>query len=207
MYNRLIRFLALGDSYTIGEGVKVDERWPNQLFNTLCALGLPVSELKVIARTGWTTSELMAAIEYANLKYSYTLVSLQIGVNDQYRGYDQSHYQQEIRTLLERAIAHAAGRAGCVMVLSIPDWSVTPFAKDRDRARIAAEIDGFNLINRAESKRLHANHIDVTPFSRRAGKDMSLLAVDQLHPSGKMYALWVENMLPTVLQILGVKPS
>ena len=207
MYAQTIRYLALGDSYTIGEGVKVDERWPNQLTRALQSFGLPISDPQVIARTGWTTNDLIAGVDAAGLEGLFTLVSLQIGVNNQYQGSNAQNYRLEFRALLKRAVAFTGGEAARVMVLSIPDWSITPFAGDHDRDQIAAEIEVFNAINRAEGARLGAFYIDVTSISRRAGRDEGMLAPDHLHPSGEMYALWVDTILPTVFHILGVKLS
>ena len=204
-----IRTLALGDSYIIGEGVKEDHRWPVQLARALQSLGLPVWDPRIIARTGWTTAELISAILEADPQGPFELVVLQIGVNNQYRGGDLEAYRLDFRTLLEMAIGFAGGEAGRVMALSIPDWGVTPFARGRDRGQIAAEIGRFNAANRAECERLGAHYIDITSISRQAGEDESLLAADGLHPSGKMYAAWVEQALPAALaiamEVLGVE--
>jgi lysophospholipase L1-like esterase len=193
-----MKFIALGDSYTIGESVAEAERWPVQLARRLRAEGINIAEPVIIARTGWTTDELAAAIDEQTLEGPFDLVSLLIGVNNQYRGYDQAVYRQEFAQLLARAVAFAGGNAGRVLALSIPDWGVTPFAYGRDRAAIAADIDAFNAINRAETARLGAHYVDVTAVSRQAADDHSLLADDGLHPSGKMYGLWVELALPVV---------
>lgn len=186
-----MRFLALGDSYTIGESVTEAERWPNQLADRLKAEGLAV-EVTIIARTGWTTDELDAAIDQANPQGPYELVSLLIGVNNQYRGRDADEYRLEFRQLLERAITFAGGEPGRVIVLSIPDWGVTPFASGRDRAQIAQEIDTYNAINKTEAEMAGVAYVDVTPVSRQATFDPDLIATDGLHPSGKMYAEWAE---------------
>jgi lysophospholipase L1-like esterase len=198
-----LRYLALGDSYTIGESVGAEQRWPVQLAARLCEHGLPIGEPQIIARTGWTTGELSAAIEQAAPGGPFDLVSLLIGVNNQYRGLGSEAYRAEFRALLQRAIGFAGGRAGRVIVLSIPDWGVTPFAGGRDRGRIAAEIDAFNAINRAETERAGARYVDITAESRRATADLVLIAGDGLHPSGKMYAEWVELALPQALAALG----
>ncbi len=196
-----LRFLALGDSYTIGESVPVKQRWPVQLADRLRAAGLPVDEPVIVARTGWTTAELQAGIAQAGLQGSYDLVSLLIGVNNQYRGYPVAAYRQEFRQLLAQAIQLAGGDPKRVIVLSIPDWGVTPFAQGRDADQIAAEIDSFNAINREETQAAGAAYIDVTPVSRQAASQPSLIAGDGLHPSGEMYAAWVELALPSVLAI------
>ena len=197
-----MRFLALGDSYTIGESVFPAERWPAQLAVLLRAEGLQIDDPLIIATTGWTTGELWAGIERAAPAGTYDLVSLLIGVNNQYRGRGQDEYCQQFVDLLQRAIGFAGGQSGRVIVLSIPDWSVTPFAEGRDRAAIAAEIDAFNAINREEAEQLGAPYVDVTPISRTAANDASLIAGDGLHPSGKMYAEWARLALPIARQVL-----
>lgn len=197
-----MRFLALGDSYTIGESVPDVERWPVQLVELLRGAGIEAGEPRIIARTGWTTFELADAIDDTAITGTFDLVSLLIGVNNQYRGLSQVEYYGEFRELLERAIAFAGGDPGAVIVLSIPDWSVTPFATDRDENQIACEIDRFNVINKAESSSYGASYVNVTPISRQAKSDAALIAKDGLHPSGKMYALWAELAYPIVRTIL-----
>lgn len=194
-----VRFLALGDSYTIGEAVPESERWPVQLARLMRARGVAVAEPTIIARTGWTTDELAAQLDAVRLRVPFSLVSLLIGVNNQYRGRDAGEYRLQFRDLLQRAIGFAGGDAGRVVVVSIPDWGVTPFAEGRDRARIASEIDRFNAINREETLALGARYVDITPGSRNAATDRSLLASDGLHPSGTMYAAWAEAVLPHAL--------
>jgi lysophospholipase L1-like esterase len=192
------RFLALGDSYTIGEGVKASERWPVQLVSRLRAERVDVADPEIIATTGWTTSELLASVDERSLDESYDLVTLLIGVNDQYRGWDIERFLAGFRALLGRALTLAGDRAGRVIVLSIPDWSATPFgARDpRGRASIAEEIDRFNAAARREAEHAGASFVDITPSSRGAAVDSSLLAADELHPSAAMYAQWVEAVLP-----------
>ncbi len=200
-----MKFLALGDSYTIGESVSEAERWPVQLAERLRARGILLEDPEIIAKTGWTTDELIEAIIRATPHPPYTLVSLLIGVNNQYRGWSQETYREEFVELLEQAIDYAAGDPNRVIVLSIPDWGVTPFgaqdARGRTPAQISAEIAVFNAINREESARLGVHYVDITPISQGAAEDLTLLASDQLHPSGKMYAFWVEAALPVVLEI------
>jgi lysophospholipase L1-like esterase len=192
-----MRFLALGDSYTIGEGVMPEERWPTQLARGLRERGLALDDPTLIATTGWTTDELWAGIDHAHVDpaSAYDLVSLLIGVNNQYRGHEAEAYRTQFGALLARAIGFAGQRPGRVLVLSIPDWSVTPFAAGRDRAAIAVAIERFNAINRAETARLGAHYVDITPISRQAAEDVSLITVDGLHPSGKMYAEWARQAL------------
>lgn len=196
--NSTIRYLALGDSYTIGESVPENERWSNQLAELI---GRDV-EVKIIARTGWTTSELWEGIQKETLTPPYDMVSLLIGVNNQYRGYDKEEYRQEFIFLLNKAIEYAGGDKNKVFVVSIPDWGVTPFARGRDAETIATEIDAFNQINKEESEKLSVAYVDVTPVSREAVNDADLIAPDGLHPSGKMYAEWAKLALPIALEIL-----
>jgi lysophospholipase L1-like esterase len=198
-----MRFLALGDSYTIGEGVAEAERWPVQLAARLRERGVSIDDPEIIARTGWTTDELSAAIDDADPRGPYDLVSLLIGVNNQYRGREAEEYRAELTALLCRAIAFAGGDASRVLVLSIPDWGVTPFAEGRDRARIAAEIDVYNAINREEAARAGARYVDVTPQTRAAGADPAFLVSDGLHPSGRSYAEWARLALPAALEVVG----
>ena len=198
-----LRFLALGDSYTIGEGVTAEERWPAKLAVLARARGVPLADPVIIARTGWTTDELSAAIDSADPQGPFALVTLLIGVNNQYRGRDAEEYRAHFKALLARAVGFAAGSATLVVVLSIPDWGVTPFAEGRDRASISAAIERFNAIGREEATRAGARFVDVTPSSRRAGSDRSLLAADGLHPSGKMYAEWAQLALTEVAAVWG----
>lgn len=198
-----IRFLALGDSYTIGEGVEAGERWPAQLAALLRARGIAMAEPEIVARTGWTTDELDAAIDVAAPRGPYGLVTLLIGVNNQYRGGAESIYRTQFTALLRRAIGFAGGDASRVVVLSIPDWSVTPFAEGRDRSHIASEIDVFNAAAHEITVGRGARWVDVTPASRRAGSDTAMLVADGLHPSGRQYARWAELALPAAVAALG----
>jgi lysophospholipase L1-like esterase len=198
--------LALGDSYTIGEGVAVSERWPMQLVAALRASGTHVDEPTILARTGWTTTELLGAIEAAgkSLGSDFDLVTLLIGVNDQYRSHGVPVFRSGFQSVLERAIGFADGDARRVIVLSIPDWGVTPFAANdrRDATAIGNEIDAFNRVAREAALAGGALFVNVTPESRRAAGDASLLAADGLHPSGKMYAAWVELIEPVARRVL-----
>ena len=195
-----MRFLALGDSYTIGEGVAEDQRWPNQWAASLRTLGAEIETPRIIAQTGWTTDELSAAMNALEPLGQWDLVSLLIGVNNQYRGRDLQNYREEFSALLERAIALADGDAGRVLVLSIPDWGVTPFARDgkRDLTRIADQIDDYNAVNRDVSESRGAVWRDITDLTRDFGARRDMLADDGLHPSGAMYALWVERLMDTM---------
>ena len=195
------RYLALGDSYTIGESVSAEDRWPNQVAKLLEAEGIQ-TEVTIIARTGWTTTELWQGIQAREIQPPYDLVSLLVGVNNQYRGYDIDEYREQLIFLLNKSIEYAGGDPSLVIVLSIPDWGVTPFASGRDRAQIASEINEFNLVNREESEKAGVHYVDVTSISREAVSDTSLIAPDGLHPSGKMYTMWAEKVLPVVREIL-----
>lgn len=191
---RSVRILALGDSYTIGQGVEPRERWPVQL---AARLGAP--EPTIIARTGWTTDELSRAIDAADPRGPFDLVTLLIGVNDQYRGRSLDDTRPRFVALLERAIAFAGGDATKVLVLSVPDWGVTPFARGEDRARIARELDALNAMERAETERLGARWLDITDLTRATPLE---LAADGLHPSGAMYARWAERAEPLAREAL-----
>jgi lysophospholipase L1-like esterase len=196
------RFLALGDSYTIGQSVSPEDRWPVQLAELLRAEGITVEKPLIVARTGWTTGELSAGIDRQEPQGPFELVTLLIGVNDQYRRGDLDTYRAEFRDLLARGVGFAGGRADRVIVLSIPDWGVTPFAEGQDRARIGSEIDRFNAVNQEETERAGARYVDVTPLSRQAAQNPTLIAPDGLHPSAEMYAGWAELALPQALAAL-----
>ncbi|MCK6614750.1 MAG: SGNH/GDSL hydrolase family protein [Ignavibacteriaceae bacterium] len=195
-----ISILALGDSYTIGEGVASSERWPEQLADSLRARGFTPAPPQIIAVTGWTTGDLSAGMDRSELKERYDLVTLLIGVNNQYRGYDTTLYRSELEMLIRRAVI-LAGSPDRVLIVSIPDWGVTPFAAGRNRERIAAEIDIYNRIKAELSAKAGCPYFYITDISRAAAEVPSLLAADKLHPSGAMYALWVERMMPAVVQI------
>jgi lysophospholipase L1-like esterase len=196
------RFLALGDSYTIGESVPDKDRWPEQLSRALESDGL-LTEVTIIARTGWTVDELWRGIQAKPPEGTYDLVTLLIGVNDQYRGYPIDGYREDFRFMLGKAIEYAGDSPGKVVVLSIPDWGYTPFAaQNRDIEPISVQIDEFNAINLEETRSAGAHYVDVTSISRMTLDDFELIAGDRLHPSGKMYALWVEDVLPVAREIL-----
>lgn len=198
-----IRYLALGDSYTIGESVAEGERWPNQLAELLKSKDLS-TEVTIIARTGWTTDELWEGMRKVKISPPYNLVSLLIGVNNQYRGRDLQEYREGFVFLLNKAIEYTDGDPNRVIVLSIPDWGVTPFASSLDSKKIAVEINQFNSVNEEESKKAGAHYVDVTPISREAVNDPSLIASDGLHPSEKMYAEWAKRVYPEALKALDV---
>ncbi|HEY5970828.1 MAG TPA: SGNH/GDSL hydrolase family protein [Pseudoxanthomonas sp.] len=199
-----LRYLALGDSYTIGEGVAEADRWPMQLGQALRAGGFAISDPQIIAKTGWTTDELAAAIDAARPLAEYDLVSLLIGVNNQYRGRGVEEYHRQFSGLLERAIGFAQWRRERVLVLSIPDWGVTPFARgeQRDVARIADEIDAYNQAAREVCAQRTVAFIDIAPVSRAHGAEAAMLVEDGLHPSAAMYAEWTRLALPRVRTLL-----
>ena len=198
-----VRILALGDSYTIGEAVQPDARWPVQLAALLRTHGVAAAQPVIVARTGWTTDELSAGIDAAHLHGPYDLVTLLIGVNNQYRGRRADEYRSQFRALLARAVAFANSCADRVIVVSIPDWGVTPFAVGRDRAGISAAINRFNAIDQEEAIRAGVRFVDITPISRRVTVEHGLVAADGLHPSEMMYAEWVRELLPVALDALG----
>ena len=200
--SQMIKILALGDSYTIGEGVKQSERWPMQLASQLRKDNLRVDTPRIIAVTGWTTTDLMSAIEKSRLEEQYDLVTLLIGVNDQFQRYSEETYASGFKKLLVKAIELAGGRPKRVIAISIPDYSVTPFGKRFGPARIRAEVDKFNEINKKIATENRVHYVNVTEISRRAAEDPTLLASDGLHPSAKMYAEWVELIAPVVISAL-----
>jgi lysophospholipase L1-like esterase len=200
----MLSYLALGDSYSIGEGVEERGRWPVQLAQALRDEGIALEDPRIIATTGWTTDELACAVDAAEPLGEWDFVSLLVGVNDQYRGRDVDAYVGAYATLLQRAIALAGGRAGRVLALSIPDWSVTPFARDsgRDRALIAAELDAYNQAAREICASLGVACVDIADISRDGGGDADMLVSDGLHPSAAMYARWVQAALPVARGML-----
>ena len=200
-----MRFLALGDSYTIGESVDALECWPMQLATHLRARGVKIDDPEIIAKTGWTTDELSAGIDRADPKSPYSLVTLQIGVNNQFRGRSLEEFRTQFAALLKRAIGFAGGDTHRVVVLSIPDWGSTPFAAGQDRIKIGKEIDAFNSASAEECAKQNVAFVDITPISKQALDDKTLVAPDGLHPSSKMYSLWNQAALATVRKALDAK--
>lgn len=194
--------LSLGDSYTIGEGVSPEEAWPFLLKARLADEEISVADIRVIAKTGWTTGELIEATEEAGLEGPYDLVTLLAGVNNQYRGLDLGEYRKEFGHLIDTAAGFANGRYDRVMVVSIPDWGVTPFEADSDRGKIASEIDEFNRIGREEALKRNVAFVDINGDYRAFGQDEAMLAADGLHPSGKMYGLWVDRIVKTAVRMI-----
>ncbi len=205
----ILTYLALGDSYTIGQSVAVEDRYPVQVMRLMHTDHPNISSPEIIATTGWTTADLLNALittppTLSTLKpaHPYNIVTLLIGVNNQYQGRSQSEYRDQFTSLLRQSITLAGNQASHVVVLSIPDYSVTPFAHGRNTAFIAAQIDSFNLINYKLSQDYQVHYLDITADSRSALNDGSLIAPDGLHFSGKEYAIWAENLEGIIRGIL-----
>ena len=198
-----VSYLALGDSYTIGEDVAESERYPSQLTEMFKASGVKVNKHKIIARTGWTTADLKNGILQEEIDSNWQLVSLLIGVNNQYRRQPISRFETEFRELLEWSIVLAGGKPERVFVISIPDYGVTPFGKNSGNGlQISAEIDNYNTLKENIVKEYNVAFHHITDISRLAENDPSLLAPDKLHPSGKMYKLWVDRFYQDVLKMV-----
>ena len=195
-------YLALGDSYTIGESVPAPDNFPNQTVLLLKNAGYDLKPAEILAKTGWTTDELQNNINNHSFTPPYDIVTLLIGVNNQYRGRPVNTYKPEFENLLKQAIQFAGGKADHVAVLSIPDWGVTPFANGRDRTQIAREIDEYNGANKNISENYKVNYIDITAWTREAANDLSLLAADGLHPSAKEYKRWSEKLADKIKAII-----
>lgn len=195
-------YLALGDSYTIGEQVPFAENFPNQTVQILRRSGLAFYAAEIIAKTGWTTDELSNAIENTTTLENYDIVSLLIGVNNQYRGRSATEFKVEFEHLLQKAIQFSGNRPYRVVVLSIPDWGVTPFAEDRDRKQVAEEIDVYNDICKKSAAAFKANFINITISQRDDGNKTAFLAPDGLHPSGKEYKKWAAELADAILKAL-----
>ena len=196
-----LRYLALGDSYSIGQSVDISDRWPVQLVKRLRRDGVSISEPEIVAQTGWTTSDLAEGIAGVDPSGPFGIVTLMIGVNNQFRGLDIEQYRKEFSALLIQSVHFAGEEPAHVIVISIPDWGVTPFARSLDQDRIAQEIDRFNLVAMEEAGRLGAVFVDVTGISRLAADRPNLIAFDGLHPSGDMYSQWVDLIYPAALTI------
>lgn len=188
IYQLNLKYLALGDSYTIGEGILFEHSYPKQIVNEISL----IDSVRVIAKTGWTTDELIDTLDNLSLK-KYDVVSLLIGVNNQFRGYSIDNYVVEFENLLVRAINYSKDKSN-LFVLSIPDYGVTPFGKTKGKEKIYSEINSYNNINRLISEKYNVMYFDITDISREAESDTTLLAIDKLHPSKKMYEMWVEKL-------------
>jgi len=192
--NMTYSLLSLGDSYTIGESVLLAGSFPYQAVQVLRKAGYDFSAPEIIAKTGWTTDELQATINQHKFLPAYDFVTLLIGVNNQYRGRSVENYKPEFESLLKQAIQFAGNKAYRVIVLSIPDWSVTPFAEDRDRKKIAQEIDEYNSAGKSIAEKNKVYFVDITTGTRETATDTSLVAPDGLHPSAKEYSRWAEKI-------------
>jgi lysophospholipase L1-like esterase len=199
---KTVSYLALGDSYTVGESVIQDQSFPYQLKAGLRSQRFNVPSIQMVAKAGWTTAELKAAIAATSLTGKFDLVTLLIGVNNQYRGDSKDTYRKEFVELLNTASNFAGGDRKKVFVLSIPDWGYTPFGRNGMELQISKDIDDFNLINKEETLKLNISYTDITVISRQALNNTPMLAPDGLHPSGKMYKLWVDELLPKVKEVL-----
>lgn len=194
MQTKSFRYLALGDSYTIGESVALNKNFPNQTVALLRKEKISIDDPAIIAKTGWTTDELQEILNRTRLQIPFDFVTLLIGVNNQYRGRNIEEYTEQFTQLLQQAIGYVGEKPNYVIVLSIPDWGVTPFAEGRDRTKIAREIDAFNAINERISKQYKVHYINITPFTREAASDKTLVTKDGLHPSAKDYGRWAEKV-------------
>jgi len=198
-----LSYLALGDSYTIGQSVPADQNYPNQTTVLLKDSGLNFTSPEIIATTGWTTGDLLNAIAAKTIPSPpYDLVTLLIGVNNQYQGRSRAEYKDQFITLLKKSIAYAGNKPAHVVVLSIPDYAVSPYGQSTGNANnISRQIDSFNIINKEVSDSLHIHYLNVTDESRQALGDTSLFASDGLHFSGKEYALWSSQLAAIVREI------
>ncbi len=195
-------YLALGDSYTVGEQLNIRQSFPYQTVQLLRKKGFDFYAPEIIATTGWTTDELMEGIDHTVFLPKYDFVTLLIGVNNQYRGREARLFEVELEDLVQRAIEYAGNNADQVFVLSIPDWGVTPFAKDRDTTKIAAEIDAFNAVCEAMAKKYLTHFIDINTSYREDGGKLDYVADDQLHPNGKAYTKWATTLSDKIAEII-----
>ena len=205
--NEAISYLALGDSYTIGESVDSTQRWPVQLADSLTThYGLKVSEPNIIATTGWTTDELQAGIESEGISQKYDMISLLIGVNNQYRSYPFEQYEKEYEALIKWAIQHSNNGASGVFAVSIPNYGVTPFGLSRGEDSIRTELLAYDAKAAEICARFGIPFINITPISEEAKSNTKLVAEDNLHPSGLQYTAWVQHMLPNVIELIQAWP-
>ena len=198
--SKSLTYLALGDSYTIGESVPLEKNFPHQVVAFLQKEKINISNPAIIAKTGWTTNELQEQISRTRLAVPFDFVTLLIGVNNQYRGRSTEEYAQQFEELLQQAISFAGDQPTHVIILSIPDWGVTPFAKDKDRNKIAKEIDAFNAINEKMAQKYNVHYINITPYTREAATNKTLVAKDGLHPSAKDYRRWAAKVKDVMMK-------
>ncbi|MCC8360563.1 SGNH/GDSL hydrolase family protein [Salinimicrobium sediminilitoris] len=199
-----LRYLALGDSYTIGESVRAEMRWPVQLVERLRKEGLDIEDPRIIATTGWTTQDLLSAMEAQLNNEKFDLVSVSIGVNNQYQGKSIDAYREDLYEIFERAISHSESGAEGVFAVSIPDYGVTPFGAERAE-EIGKELDEFNQVFEEVASEFNVDFYDITPISRKAVNEPELIAEDDLHPSGEMYRQWVDLFYEEVMQKVALK--
>ena len=195
------KFLALGDSYTIGQSVEINERWPVQFLKELKTSTSAIDTLQIIAQTGWRVDQLKEAMNNSDLQPPYGLVSLLIGVNNQFQGQDAVGFRPEFIEILEKSLKLVENRTERLFVISIPDWGSSPYGASLNREKISKEIDDFNTVLKEESEKRGIRYFNITTISRRALTDNSLIASDRLHPSGKMYKLWVDKMIPVISKV------
>ena len=195
------KFLALGDSYTIGQSVEINQRWPVQFLKELQQTTNAIDSLQIIAQTGWRVDQLKSAINNSDLEPPYGLVSLLIGVNNQFQGQNAIEFRPEFVEILEKSLKLVENRTERLFVISIPDWGSSPYGATLNRTQISKEIDDFNSVIKEESEKRGVRYFNITDISRRALTDKTLIASDRLHPSGKMYKLWVDKMIPEISKI------
>jgi lysophospholipase L1-like esterase len=203
MSQHIHTLLCLGDSYTIGEQVPLHESFPYQLVQMLRKEGLHFHAPEIVAQTGWTTFELAEHLIHHQLEEHYDFVTLLIGVNNQYRGLEIDDYKDDFEFLLNKALHYTKNDSSKVCVLSVPDWGVTPFAKGKNAAQIASEIDAYNLINKAIADNNACHYIDITSALRLNAKDKELLAKDGLHYSGKAHGEWAKQLVEWISREVG----
>lgn len=191
-------YLALGDSYTIGEQVPMSQNFPHLVVEMLKKKNIDVAAPVIVAKTGWTTDELAMAIREHNITDTFSFVTLLIGVNNQYRGRSAEEYKEEFTQLLDQAIGFANDEPEKVFVLSIPDWGVTPFAEGKDRNQVASDIDAYNKINKDVTVAHKCHYLDITGSTRKNGDNALYLADDKLHPSGREYEIWAAKLAPII---------
>ncbi len=187
-------YLALGDSYTIGESVPLHESFPYQAVQLLRKAGYHFQAPEIIAKTGWTSAELAAQLLHTKLNESYDFITLLVGVNNQYRGLSIDEFKTDLAFLVLKAIHLSGERADQVILISIPDWGLTPYASKKDFKKIGEEIDAYNAICESVAKQFQTKFINITEDTRKAQNDLTLLADDHLHYSGKEHLIWAEKV-------------
>jgi len=197
-----VHYLALGDSYTIGASVEREDNFPNQTFQLLKSAGFKTGSLQIIAKNGWTAEDLISAVATTNKRSNYQVVTLLIGVNNQYQGRPSKEFEPSFLSLLKSAIALTGNRPKRVFVISIPDWGITPFASGRDRKEIANEIDAYNLVCEKNAKAQGANYINITDAYRLDGSKPDYLSSDGLHPSKLEYTKWAIKLTQQIVNVL-----